>query len=319
MTRNIVFLVFLTAATQAFGDVFTWTGNTSTDWDNSGNWTKVGFSMRNWPDHATDIAKIDSSPTAGRYPIIDSGAGTIDVATFTCTVGSLTDVVLEVDEDADLVIHDENGLNFKNTLKLDKSSQLLIADNGAFTGGTILFTGAVSTATWPVLRIGDGVTVVASGAGKLVSDNQYGGAIRGEVGATPEAFVLGPNYEIRGPIIIDVNFANMGNVHTQVDEADSSNNFAVTTQLACHPKIGAGNWFVDGGTGSYPATLKIDASLVGSGNLTVYNDGVVEVNRLTSLYGTFKLYRGGKVEVAKNILFEVDRIKSTCELYASQE
>jgi hypothetical protein len=83
-TPTMVLLAALVIAGQAFAGAttYTWTGNTSTEWNLSTNWDSNGVPT------SADNASIPASPSGGRFPTISDASGTVAVRDFTVASGA---------------------------------------------------------------------------------------------------------------------------------------------------------------------------------------------------------------------------------------
>lgn len=307
--RMILFMA-LTAISPAMADTFEWTGSSNSNWDNGSNWTRTSGSTRNWPDDPTDIAKILT--TSSNYPIIVSGDGTIEVASLISTVNVFP--FLTLDDNSELKIYAADGLSFQGDIDIDKGAKLWVLGGGRLVMGNWLnFTGATSEGDRPEFILGDGTTLYALSSGRIRSDTEHGALIRGVPGGDEEYLVLMDGVTLNGSFAVDVGLVNQTIVMTAIEGLGTTNTVPVTMRLSCVPKMGLGNWKVNGGDDENPAKIIVDAALVGYGHVYVYDDGTLDVNRHFSLMDHLNVFRGGKLKVAKEVLFGVDQFTSGCD------
>ena len=103
--------------------------------------------------------------------------------------------------------------------------------------------------------------------------------------------------------------------HGLVDPNNPDGGTGDTITLTCDPKIGDGDWQVtctDCDEDEEKNTMIIKTPIVGTGDLVVGHHGLLQVKRLLSLHGHFEMSgTKAKIEVDKNVLFDVDRFSST--------
>jgi len=152
----------------------------------------------------------------------------------------------------------------------------------------------------PILTFGGAdMTHVLTGRGGFRGTGA--GVMTGEA-----VLVLGVNNAIEGNMDISLPLVNNGLVTTDIPGVD---NFADTIHLWCEPVIGAGDWqATGGGSGDGQRNwLVVDTPLAGSGDLVVGEYGGLKVHRHLTLSGTLTVERRARIEVDKEVMFDVDR------------
>lgn len=125
--------------------------------------------------------------------------------------------------------------------------------------------------------------------------------------------ILGPDNTIAGTVRVNAALVNHGLVDPN-NTTDQTVNHKI--RLTCEPKVGPGDWQAtcddcDDEEEDENNILSVEAMVVGTGDLTVGTQGVLNVKRHMSLHGDFEIAgKWAKIQIDPHIIFDVDRFTS---------
>ena len=268
---------------------FYWTGDTSTAWNNSANWTGDTVSEP-WPNGANDTAIIvdaSNDPTLNVTVTI----GKLWVATGTLTVPAYTLTLF--DDDVPLLIG-------SGTLEIQKGGKVSVSKGGEVkldsSSGQIKFvTGA---GDWdPIFEIQKPTLITHSGTGgKIVGD------VKGRLTSTNSnaVLILGTGITATGTLDIEAPFVNNGLVHAETNTNGGEDHDIIT--LKGSGKTGDGEYLV-----SDDALAQIVALVPVSGNADLtMSDGELELWNFFVVCGDLDM-TGGAIDLSNdsNSMFEI--------------
>jgi len=309
--RNACFIALcgaalLAATVHAQPAVFTWNGSQSSSWKNKYNWNRPQ-GVERWPGENTQITDDEviiayiniNTP----MPQLDNG-GNIKIGKLEIQYDTQPATLTLVDPGDPL--YNALTVTKRDALTVQANCQLILGQDCFLLldgGGDIALDGVVRfdgpNAKFELLGAGYDYTYVTTGSGSFRGTGA--GVMTGEA-----ILVLGVNNAIEGNMDVSLPLVNNGLVTTDIPGVD---NFADTIHLWCEPMIGAGDWeATGGGSGDGQRNwLVVDTLIAGSGDLVVGEYGGVQVHRHLTLSGTLTVERRARIEVDKEVMFDVDR------------
>jgi|GEM_PF-1211066 len=294
---GIALIGFAGAVTSAMAEEVTFTdGGQDNHWHTSANWNPAH------PPTDEDKAIIPQNLTCLIYTGgQDAEAKWVDLA------GTLT-----IGNNKKLTIGGRDGLTVQagGVLRIGSDSNLFLDGGGVISlDGRIDGVGAGNHGSTVSFQYSH--TYITTGNGVFLGSNSVK-PLRLFSGKA-DTLVLGPGNAIHGTVDITVALINRGVVDPN-DVISDEENINNTIRLLCETKIGDGDWQVtctDCDENDEWNTMEVLTSVVGTGDLVVGHHGVLKVKRLFSLHGQFEMSgTKAKIEVDKNVLFDVDRFSS---------
>ena len=297
LRRLVLALVFLFAAHGVWGETYTWTGATDTDWNNEDNWEdSFGTPALNYPNSTDDVVTIPSG--CSDYPVITNGQsfsvkslsielgasltinsnGTLTVENTPIINGSLTvNGTFEINDDFIIVSNIQNsssgtisvGGKLTNNTSISQPSLALQCQtlevsanleckSMSVTGTSSLTNTNTSGATYLVATGNDGISF-----GGNVIANSEGTPVNGA------QFVLGGNVTATGAINLNITSGMLNHVkeNTNNHKNWSSNITTVLENDGCFFGMQDGQF--------YKTTIKAtsgDVYFVGNGTISSIDD-----------------------------------------------
>jgi len=284
----------------AQGTDYIWDAGAHPDpsWHLAANWDLPGY-----PDDDEDTATIPWHPL-GNYPEIT--VGNITIKALTLETNASGDGGADLWIGKELTIEGRDGLTVEEdaTLRIGYNTRLYL--NG---GGTIVLDGRIeAVADLAYVFFAGPHTYVTTGDGIFLGTTPCTPLNLCQSG--PSTLVLGPDNGIHGSAFVTIALVNKG----LVDPNDPDGGIGDTITLTCEPKIGDGDWQVTCDAcdeDSEKNTMIVKTVVVGTGDLVVGHHGLLQVKRMFSLHGDFTMSgEKAKIEVDKNVVFDVDRFTS---------